>query len=475
MPHVLAFDLGGSSLRLALVDADGRFDGFVRLPLEIRHDGDRRFEADPLAWWNAVIEGCEALAGEGHDLATVEAIAGCGFTRTQVFLDGAGTVIRPAIAFQDSRAAEILEDAHGLPETLGPFDPLARLLWLRECEPENWRRLRKVVEPKDFLNYRLTGRAVSDRISQTPMTRSLAADRAGVLAALGLDPNVLPEAISPFEPVGTVLPSLPAPLSKLAGKPVFCGSIDTWACVLGSGGLTPGVAYSISGTSDVSGVISTRPYSAEGLLSIEWGPDLWQLGGPSQGAATRLEWALRRFSPGVEPEAALAAAVAGDRPAPLFLPYLDGERTPWWDPDLQGAFLGLNAEHETGDFLRGVAEGINYLSREILARAEAATGTRVSHVCFSGGLASSPTLCQLKADILDRPVHVAANRETGLVGAARIPRRLREETADLGDGGALYQPDPARRRYHDERFEMFRIASDALAPISHRLRKPGGE
>lgn len=469
MPQILAFDLGGSSLRLALVGDDGVFHVSVRKPLRIAGDGKARFEADPMAWWQAFQIACRDLVSQGADFSRVIAVAGCGFTRSQVFLGTGNTVLRSAITFQDSRAAEVLATLRatttGL-DTVGPFDPLARLLWVRHHQPEVWAGLRKVVEPKDFLNLMLTGVAVSDSISQTPMSRALDADET-LLSRLEINPAILPETRAPFDEVGRVQPGLPGPLGQMAGIPVYCGSIDTWACVLGSGALTPGVAYSISGTSDVSGAISACRHKAEGLLTVEWGPNLWQLGGPSQGAATRLNWALERLVPRSTRHSALAAALVDNRPAPLFLPYLDGERTPFWDADLRGAFLGLSAAHDSRDMLRAVAEGMNYLARDILDRAEMAIGTPVSHVCFSGGLAATPALCQLKADVLNRPVLVPDNHETGLMGAARVAQG---RTAGAQPPAARrYDPDPVRHARHDARFALFRQATAALRPVSHAL------
>lgn len=480
MPHTLAFDLGGSSLRLAIVAADGRFVAFVRKPLSILSPDGVVFDVDPLEWWRAFVEGCSELAAAGHDLNAVSAIAGCGFTRTQVFLDGVGRPVRPAIPFQDSRSANLLkqmtaagpDDIRRLIETLGPYDPLSRILWLKRSEPDSWARVRKVIEPKDFVNLMLTGIAASDKISQTPMARALEEREGDVLGALEIDPSILPDTLSPFAPVGRVRLGLPGPLSRLAGIPVHCGSIDTWSCVLGSGALVPGVAYSISGTSDVSGVISQAAYTAPGLLTVEWGTGLWQLGGPSQGAATRLQWALDRFCPDAPVPRTLEAAINSAGEVPLFLPYLDGERTPWWDSNLRGAFLGLSTSHHGGDFVRAVAEGMNYLSREILSRAEQATDTRVTHVCFSGGLASNPIMCQLKADVLNRPVFVPDNSETGLMGAARIPWASEYTSFQARQvEGNLYQPDHTRRQYHDDRFAIFQKASLANVEISHRMAK----
>ncbi|UYV35614.1 FGGY-family carbohydrate kinase [Rhodobacteraceae bacterium D3-12] len=479
MSHILAFDLGGSSLRLALVAPDGSFSAFSRTPLEITQTGQGQFEADPAIWWDAFVNSCGEMAQAGHDFSQVSAVAGCGFTRSQVFLDGAGSPLRPAITFQDARAAATLDTMKSTANTavreqlqrLNPFDPLARLLWLKTTEPETWQKLRSVLEPKDFLNLQLTGHSASDRISQTPMARNLGSDPDDTLAALGIGADILPEQKSPFDSVGQVKAGLPFPLSEMANAPVYCGSFDTWSGVLGSGALRQGAAYSISGTSDVFGVMSDRHTTAEGLLTVEWGPNLWQIGGPSQGAATRLQWAMERFFPGAPRDEVLNAAFARTQAAPLFLPYLDGERTPLWDPDLSGAFLGVRSVHENADFVRGVAEGINYLAREVMDRAEQACGQPVSHVSFSGGMSGTPALCQLKADTLQRPVHVPCNHETGLVGAAHVARRAMTGNDELPVAFIEYLPDVSTRPYHDQRFAIFRAASEAVTPVSHQLNK----
>lgn len=474
MAQVLAFDLGGSSLRLAIVSGDGTFEAMVPLPLGFKGDGERSFEADPMQWWAAFCKGCAELAGQGRDLSRIDAIAGCGFTRTQVFLDAERKVVRPAIAFQDSRAAGVLQEmraaAPGSFAGLGPYDPLARLIWLKRNEPENWARTSAVLEPKDFLNMMLTSLVRSDPVSQRPLVRNLEGATPEELASLQLSRSILPPQCSPFDAIGTVRSGLPAPLDRLAGKPVLCGAMDTWSGVLGSGALQCGLAYSISGTSDVFGLICDRPHKAEGLLTVEWGPDLWQLGGPSQGAATRLHWAAKTLFPSHPVEAAIASALASPAPAPIFLPYLDGERTPFWDSDLQGAFVGLSASHGPQALLKAVAEGMNYLAREVLRRAEEASATRAGHVCFSGGLSNNPALCQLKADNLGRRIFVPQVRETGLAGAARLAlEHLEPGSRKATPKGTWFEPDEAARRANDQRFEAFRQASAALTPVSHLI------
>ena len=482
MTRVLAYDLGGSSLRVAVISDEREFLWSARTPMRIPKGQNGEYEADPNDWWAAFVQSCRSLEEQGADLSSVEAIAGCGFTRTQVPIDRNGEIAHPAITFQDSRGIRALGDyleaaAPDLQERydgLSPFHPIARLLWLRSRKPDVWSTIHQVLEPKDYINFRLTGEVVSDPISQNAVRSffDAVADDAQSTAALGFDDSVLPRTLSPFGEIGRVRGDLPG-LAALAGKPVFCGSTDTWSCVLGSGALVAGAAYCISGTSDVTGVLSSAPQSCAGLLTVRWGPELWQVGGPSQGAATRLTWAVNQFAPGKTISEALSDSLPGRGAGPIFLPFLEGERTPYWDSSLRAAFLGVDSGHGPAEFVRAVAEGINFLSREVLSRAEAATGTPVQHICFAGGLSNNALLCQLKADVTDRPVFVAWHKESGLVGAACLPgnspAQLPQISRQLMAGGLWYHPQSEFRAQTDARFEIFKQAVDALRPVTRGL------
>ena len=278
--------------------------------------------------------------------------------------------------------------------------------------------------------------------------------------------------MSPFDEIGRVRHDIPD-LAALAGKPVLCGSTDTWVNVLGSGAMADGSAYCISGTSDVSGILTSEPASSAGLLTVRWAPDLWQVGGPSQGAVTRLNWAVKRFFPGKTVVEAVAESIPAPGSIPVFLPYLEGERTPYWDNTMRGAFIGLDGSQNSENLIRAVGEGINFLSRVVLERAEQAAGITAKHICFAGGLSNNPVLCQLKADVTNRPVFAARHKESGLVGAACLPGnspdRLEAISAQLLTQGTWYRPGSADRAAIDDRFEIFQQATEALRPVTRGL------
>ncbi len=488
MSIVLACDLGGTSFRAALVDDTGaiRAQHAIAGPAS-RDDSAGGSEIDPDAWWELLVKACIALAAEAPALfEAIGAVAICGVTRTQIFLDRDGRSLRPAMTWKDTRAdalaarlRERLSTAHPESAAVNAFHPFARLAWLREQEPEVFAKLACLLEPKDYLNFCLTGRRASDPVS---MARLLAAasphEGRDLLSATGVPAAILPEMLEPWEQVAPIQPGLPAPLDRLTGKPVFCASNDTWAAVVGLGAMREGFAYNVSGTTEVLGVVGREPARAEGLLTVDW-RGLFQLGGPSQTGADTVSWLLALLGrDGAAVGQEIDALLAGPRdPQPLlFLPYLQGERVPYWDPSLRGALVGLNRRHGPIDLAFAVLEGVACLNRVVLERAEAAIGRAATEIRFGGGAAANPAWSQIKADLCGRPVVVAASKEPGLLGAAIIA------FAGLGRFGSLaeaqqalvtvarrFEPDPARKPAYDALFALFRRAEMALAPISRDL------
>src|SRR4029077_1285537 len=156
----------------------------------------------------------------------------------------------------------------------------------------------------------------------------------------------------------------------------------------------------------------------------------------------------------------------------LFLPYLRGERVPYWTASLRGAFVGLARDHTATDFAYAVLEGVAFLNRIVLDRAEQATGAAVSEIRFGGGGATNATWCQIKADICERPVVVGRSTEPGLTGAAVIAftglgrfASLQEAQAQLVHVAHRYEPNVARTEAYRELFGLFRQAETALAPV----------
>ena len=420
---VLCADLGSGSLRVGAVTANGT----VIAPTTTATRADERGlrGVDPERWWRALSRGVGRTLDRLNTRDRVCGLCVTGVTRTQIVLDRGGRPIAPAIPFRDVRAAEeAAEIARHLPadnpaDAITAFHPLARITWLARRQPRTFERAAAVLEPKDFLNWRLTGVIAADRVtySRYDALRSKSSMRPEWLER-SLDLLALPR-VAPWELHGMVVNQRP-PWNRLAGIPVFAGAMDAWSTAVGAGAVRAGHGYDIAGTSEVAGLITATRAEVAGLVSLFWSGDAWQVGGPTQAGADCAAWCHQTFR--IRRTLAVAVERAGGLlptdARPLFLPYLAGERAPLWRTDLRGAFEGIAREHTGDDFLWAVLEGVAMAMRDILTRAIRATATPAREIRVAGGGAQSSAWCQLKADVMNVPVIRTRQRETGLVGAA---------------------------------------------------------
>jgi xylulokinase len=468
---VLACDLGGSSFRAALVDADG----VIRQIVTERYT---RVSDDPAEWWAMFCRAIEQL-DQHTALAQVHAVAISAFTRTQIVLDASHHVLTPATLWDDSAAEPLLPELRATlarhPElpAINAFHPAARLFRLAREHPHVAHAAAAVLEPKDFLNLRLTGICAIDRIASA----RLIATGTTALQTFGYA-DIIPDPLEPTAIVGHVQPGLPGALARLEGRPVIAMAHDTWASVIGLGALREGCAYNLSGTTEVLGVMTPQAAPADGLLTVDWG-GLHQIGGPSQVGGDTLVWLASLLGQGSVADLTAVLEAPRDLQPLLFLPYLRGERTPYWDPALRGAFIGLNRNHGPADFAHAVLEGVAFLNRLVLQRAEAASGAAVREIRLGGGGAANAVWCQVKADTCERPVVVVDSAETGLNGAAIVAFVALGRFADLAAGQSTvraretYQPRPDRAPHYRRMFQLFREAEAAVAPLSHQLAAIG--
>lgn len=433
-PFVLAVDVGAGSLRAGLVDMRGRVRAASAVPLSIREPRRGFAEIDPEHWWSALRRTSAAALRGLPRRGRVVAVCVCGLTRTQVLLDRRRRPLGPAIAFRDARAAAI---ARELPGTTA-FDAEARLAWIERHQPARHERIDLVVEPREFLAGRLTGRFVTG--------------------------------LAPWQCVGPVRDDVTPELREV---PVFAGAMDTWASAVGAGAVLPGDAYDIAGTSEAIGLLTARPARAPGLVSLPWTEGAHQVGGPTQAGADCARWCHAAFRVPGSLESALARVGRGPlrADAPVFLPYLAGERAPVWNSEVRGAFHGIGRGSAPDDFLWSVLEGVALAVRDVLDVAQEGSGTRARELRVAGGGARSDAWCRIKADVTGLPVLRSAEPETGLVGAAVAAAVGLGLAADIaGAASAMvtrlrrFEPRRARHDAHTARFARYRrIRQAALA------------
>jgi len=474
----LGIDLGTSELKLALVDADGALLASAGAPLTVSRPHPHWSEQAPQDWWEALLAAARALrTSHPAPWASIRAIGLSGQMHGAVLLDAARRVLRPAILWNDTRSAaqcdELVRRLPSLPQVAGnlamPGFTAPKLLWVAEHEPEVFRQTDLVLLPKDWLRWQLTGTAVSD-LSDAAGTLWLdVAQRAwstALLEAGGMTASQMPALVEGSQVSGTLQHDAALALGLPEGLPVAGGGGDNAASAVGIGAVQPGQGFLSLGTSGVLFVVTDRyrPNPASAVHAFCHAlPGRWHQMSVMLSAASGLQWVTRLT--GAQNEAALMARVealddaARDR-APLFLPYLSGERTPHNDPHAAGVFFGLDNETDAARLGHAVIEGVAFgLADGLQALRDA--GTDVHRLALVGGGARSAHWAQLLADVLDIELQTVDGAEAGgAMGAGRLAwlalGRDEREVCRPPAPRDLFAPRAARRSPLQARLERWR-------------------
>lgn len=462
MGVTLGIDVGTSGTKTLAIDGAGVILASASAEYPCSYPRPGWSEQDPELWWEATKSTIRAvLAKGGLKPADVSGVGLSGQMHGSVFLDENGEVIRPALLWNDQRTAaectEIERRAGGREALIRMVGNLAltgftapKVLWLRNHEPRNWDRVRQVLLPKDYVRYRLTGTYATE-VSDASGTLLLdVANRrwsTDLLGKLDLGSSLLPPCYESDE-VSAKVSAIGAEASGLAvGTPVVGGGGDQPAGAVGNGIVRPGVVSATMGTSGVVFAHTPEP-GFDPLGRLQRGchavRGAWHVMGVVLAAGGSFQWfrntvgqasmdeAKRR---GVDPYFLLTdeAALAGPGAEGLFfLPYLTGERTPHFDPNAKGAWVGLTVRHGRPHLIRAVLEGATYAMRDSLELIRE-MGVTLAEIRLSGGGARNPLWKQIQADIYGQDVVTINASEGPAYGVALL--------AQVGTGGFASVPE----------------------------------
>jgi xylulokinase len=433
---VLGIDLGTSSVKAVVARLDGSVAGQAVGDYELSSPRPGWSETSPADWLSATASAVRtAVARAGADPA---AVGLSGQMHGVVATAGDGRAVRPAMLWSDSRAVQEAALYRKLPAavlsrlanplTPGMAGPM--LAWLAAHEPDAYAATHLALQPKDWLRARLTGRfATEPSDASATLLYDLTGDAwdVDVVDALGLDAAKLPPIlVHSGECAGTLTADAAALLGLRAGIPVAAGAADTAAAALGSGLTEPGTVQLTIGT----GVQIVKPVASLPDPLPEWpvthlyraaSDTGWYAMGAVLNGGLALGWVCRTL--GADwPELYAAAAMTPRADDPYFLPHLNGERTPYLDPGLRGAWTGLNPRHGRPELLRAALEGVAFAARDALD-CVLAPDERVPYLRLAGGGTTDPAWRQMLADVLGHalaPVEVTA---ASALGAARLGAR----------------------------------------------------
>lgn len=471
----LGVDLGTTRLKAGLIAADGTPLGFGRAEQTTTVDpGVGLAEQDPDAWWAglriAVADALDAAERGTGERPAAAAICVSGHGPSLVAVDAAGSSLRPAMLWLDTRATaerDELEAATGLRGWALGVLPAAR--WMERAEPETAGQVRWYLNAWEALSFRLCGVAAT----------TVVPDGAAVSLADAAGTGLAVDRVAPAVPTGTVLGGLTedaaAHLGLQPGTPVVAGLVDAFASFHGARMLAAGDAIDVGGAAGGFGVYAVRPVTvAGGFTTPAPLPGLYSVGGAMAATGAALDWFAAEVLGGsvaVPQLLAEAAAVAPGADGVVFLPYLAGERSPLWDPTARGAFAGLTLRHGRAHLVRAILESAALAIRHV-ARPMLDAGLAVTAMRACGGPAADDGWNRIKADVTGFTVEVPRVRETAAVGAAIVaavgvgahpdlPTAIRAMTSI----DRRFRPDPEQAAIYDRLFEAYVGLHPAISTV----------
>ncbi|MGB1012628.1 MAG: xylulokinase [Nannocystaceae bacterium] len=523
LAYVLAVDLGTSGPKVALVSTQGDLlaSEFEPTPVVLLPGGGA--EQDPAAWWGAIVSAARRLLARG--LVPVEDILGVCCTAQwsgTVAIDERGNALGNAIIWMDARGAPHVTNATsgllqvegyglrklltwlrvtgGIPGHSGK-DSIAHILYLKAEDPERFAAAHLFLEPKDYINARLTGRfaASYDSIALHWVTDNRDLTRVdyhpSLLAYVGLTREKLPDLLGATDILGPLLPEVAQALGLRPETVVVMGTPDVQSAAIGSGAVRDFEPHLYVGTS--SWLTCHVPYKKTDLFHSMASlpsalPGRYFIANEQETAGKCLSFLRDQvFFPQDELDSRappsdvfarfdrLAATAAPGSDGLIFLPWLYGERTPIEDPDVRGGFFNLTLSTTRAQMVRAVLEGVAYNSRWLMQAVEKFIGRSLTEIRFIGGGAQSDIWCQIFADVLDRdilqvaePIH-ANVRGAGILGAMALGKLDIDEVHTCVEVAKRYRPNPETRAMYDDYAAIFIQLYKQNRKLFHRLRHRG--
>lgn len=483
----IGIDLGTSASKFLLVDEVGRVLNTVTKEYPLSFPRPGWSEQNPAHWWQACLAGVPELLA-GFDAKQVAGIGVGGQMHGLVALDAAGNVLRPAILWNDGRTAAQVDY---LNETVGN-DKLSawtgniafagftapKLLWMRQNEPDLFARIAKILLPKDYLVYRLTGVHATDYSDASgTLLLDVAHKRwsSEMLDLCGVTEAQMPTLFDSWQPVGTLTAAAAAALGLPTDVVVCAGAGDNAAAAIGTGTVGEGRCNISLGTSGTVFISSEQfrvdPHNA--LHAFAHADGGFHLMGCMLSAASCNKWWMEDILHDGDYAAAQEAIVPEKlgRSHVFYLPYLMGERSPINDTNARAVFLGMTMDTTRADMTQAMLEGVAFALRDSVEIARS-LGLDISRSTLCGGGSRSPLWRTILANVLGIPLDLPATEQGPGYGAALLAlvacgryRNVAEVSRAMLHIQATVQPDPELTALYDARYAEFKQIYPACRPL----------
>mgnify|MGYP004498973849 FL=1 len=487
--YYIGIDLGTSAVKLLLMEEDGTIKKIVNreYPIAFPHPGWS--EQNPYDWYEKSMDGLKELIAD-CDRSKVAGISFGGQMHGLVALDETDAVIRPAILWNDSRTEEecnYLNEVIGK-KTLSKYTAnisftgftAPKVLWMKNKEPENFARIHKIMLPKDYLCYRLSGVHATD-VSDASGTLFFDVKNRGwskeMCEICGIKDEWLPKVFESYEAVGTLKPEIGEELGLSEKVVIAAGAGDNAAAAVGTGTVGNGACNISLGTSGTV-FISSEKFGVDennALHSFDHADGSYHLMGCMLSAASCNKWWMDEII-GTKDYAKEQEAI--DKPGEdhvYFLPYLMGERSPHNDPKARGTFIGMTMDTTRADMTQAVLEGVAFALRDSFEVAKS-LGVDIKATKICGGGAKSPLWKKMVANILNVTVEVPKSEEGPSMGAAMLAavacgayKSVKEAAEAIVTVKETIEPDAELAAKYEARYKQFREIYPVLRPLFQKL------
>ena len=483
----IGIDLGTSAVKLLLMDQEGAVRNVVskEYPLEFPHPGWS--QQNPEDWRKAVLEGIPELL-EGFDRSQVAGIGAGGQMHGLVVLDEKDEVIRPAILWNDGRTAAEVDYLNGEvgKDKLSAWTAniafagftAPKLLWLRKNEPEHFARIAKIMLPKDYINYVLTGVHCTDYSDASGMLLLDVEHKCWskeMLELCGVSEAQMPRLFESYEAVGTLKPDIARQLGLPEHVKVCAGAGDNAAAAVGTGTVGEGACNISLGTSGTI-FISSEHFGVDpnnALHAFAHADGHYHLMGCMLSAASCNKWLMEDVFHTTDYNAE-QSPITPDRLGEnhvFFLPYLMGERSPINDTNARGTFVGMTMDTSRADLTQAVLEGVAFAIRDSWEVARS-LGIQIHRSMICGGGAKSPLWRTIMANVLDLELDLPASEQGPGMGGAMLAMvacgaypSVQDACAKLVQVSQTVKPDPALAAKYEARYQQFKRIYPALKGI----------
>ncbi len=482
-------DLGTSSVKLLLMDEAGDIKSIVTREYPLYFPKPGWSEQNPEDWYAALVDGMKELTGD-CDKSQIEGISFSGQMHGMVILDEADQVIRPAILWNDGRTqaeCDYLNQEVGREKISGYTANMAltgftapKLLWVRKHEPDNFAKIKKIMLPKDYVAYRLSGIHCTDVSDASGMLLLDVKNKCWskeMLELCGLEEKQMAKIFESYQVVGNLTEQAARELELPKEVKVIAGGGDQAVAAVGTGTVGEGRCNVSLGTSGVV-FISTKEFAVDennSLHAFAHADGRYHFMGVMLSAAASNKWWMDEVLGTKEYEKEQQAITKLGENNVYFLPYLMGERTPHNNPNARGTFIGMTMDTTRADMTQAVLEGVAFALRDSFEIVKS-LGVEIDRIRINGGGAKSPLWCKIIADVLNVKVDKINSTEGPAFGAAILAAvgcgryaNVEEATGKLIKVTGTTEQDPEEVERYNRKYEVFKELYPALKGIYDKM------